>query len=150
MMKLATKQLVRVLVFIVVTSFFIKNFVYAKLIIGGVSHAIYSGSRDDEIRDPLTVVACKELSLSVGQIKSIFQISNNYVNNSSMMNHYYWLPCDIKGWLIYNDVMIYFSINAAATAYWYDIVKRERIYFGCNAIECEEYFLLPYNGMGDK
>lgn len=123
---------------------------YAKLIIGDVNHAIYSGSRDDEIRDPLSVFACKEWSLSVDQIKSIFQIGNQYVNDSNMVNHYYWLPCDIKVQSIYNDVMICFSINVAAADYWYDIVKRECIYFWCNAIECEGYFLLPYNGMGDK
>lgn len=36
--------------------------------------------------------------------------------------------------------MICFSINVAAADYWYDIVKRECIYFGSNAIEFEGYF----------
>lgn len=112
---------------------------YAKLIVGNVSHAIYLGARDDEIRNPLTVVACKEWSLSVCQIKLIFKISNKYVNNSSM-NHYYWLPCDIRVQLIHNDAMIYLFVSAAATFYCYDIVKRERIYFGCNALEYESFF----------
>lgn len=123
---------------------------YAKLIIGDVSHAIYSGQRDDEIRDPLTVVACKVWSLSVGQIRSIFQIRNKYVNDSSMMNHYYWLPCDIRGWLIYNDVIIYFPSMLLQQLIGMTLLKESVYILGVMLQSVKGIFLLPYNGMGDK
>lgn len=150
MIRLDTKHLAKALASLILISvFYCVNSLSTELFIGEVSQPIYSGSEREKENDPLTYSSCKEWRLTPAQVKDIFKISNKYVDNTIAVNHYYWLPCDIKGWLVNNGVKITFSINAASIAEWYNTNNKEHVYWGCSKKKCEDYFLLTYNAMGD-
>lgn len=150
MIKLGTKLRAKVRGFILLTSMLIiQEKVSAKIYIGEVSKPIYSGAHSDKDKKPLTYDLCKNWILTSQQVKEIFEMSHEYPDDSIILRDYYWLPCDIKGWLIYDGVIMNFSLNAAATAEWYDHKTKKYIFLGCDKKRCEEYFLLPYNKMGD-
>lgn len=150
MIRLDTKHLAKALAFIILGSvFYCDNSLSAELFVGEISQPIYSGSERDKESDPLTYSSCKEWHLTPKQVKDIYEISNKYIDNTIIVNRYYWLPCDIKGWLINDGVRINFSINAASTAEWHNPNNNEYIYWGCDKKKCEDYFLLTYNAMGD-
>lgn len=99
----------------------------------------YTGEKVDESND-VFFKACQSWYLNKSQVKRIFLLSIRYESDSSIINDYYWLPCEIKGVLFYNDIQWEFVINAASTAVWRN--DNGSIYWGCNKIECNSMFLL--------
>ncbi|EDS4738540.1 hypothetical protein QB714_003748 [Salmonella enterica] len=88
---------------------------------------------------------CSKWSLSARQVKEIFLLSDKYNEMRDIMTGFWlWFPCEITGELIYNKKKWHFSINAAATAEWFD--GKETIYWGCSKKKCDDMFILPYPG----
>lgn len=100
---------------------------------------------DDGADDKLLRSACLKWQLSTDDINKIFNISEKFYSHQRIVRDFYWLPCEISGKLIANGIEWSFIINSAATAVWEN--DNDVIYWGCSNVECESFFLLPYDGM---
>lgn len=100
---------------------------------------------DDGAGDKLLRSACLKWQLSTDDINKIFNISEKFYSHQRIVRDFYWLPCEISGKLIANGIEWSFIINSAATAVWEN--DNDVIYWGCSNVECESFFLLPYDGM---
>jgi len=100
---------------------------------------------DDGADDKLLKSACLQWQLSTDDINKIFKISEKFSSHQRIVRDFYWLPCEISGKLIANGIEWSFIINSAATAVWEN--DNDVIYWGCSNVECESFFLLPYDGM---
>lgn len=148
MIKYHIKQWVRALGYIVLVNVLLCNTSAAvknNMIITHVEPSRYTqtGRYDEKLEQ-----VCKHWMLSNDEIMKVFNISNEYNNHSIILDDYYWLPCEIKGVLIYKNKEWNFSINGATSAQWDD--GHSSIYFGCSIKECNSLFLLPYDGMSTE
>lgn len=100
---------------------------------------------DDGVDDKSLRSACLKWQLSTDDINKIFNISEKFYSHQRIVRDFYWLPCEIGGKLIANGIEWSFIINSAATAVWEN--DNDVIYWGCSNVECESFFLLPYDGM---
>lgn len=145
MIKYHIKRLAKVLGYSTILSLFLSQMAFPnELRVTFIGKSEYTGEKFDESSEVL-FKACQSWHLNKKQVEQIFSLSIKYENDGSVMNDYYWLPCEIKGVLFYNDVQWSFIINAAATAVWRS--GNRSIYWGCNKRECDLMFLLPYDNM---
>lgn len=100
---------------------------------------------DGDYADKALKAACLKWQLSVDDINKIFDISERFSSHQRIVRDFYWLPCEISGKLISNGIEWSFIINSAATAVWEN--DNDVIYWGCSNVQCESFFLLPYDGM---
>ncbi len=143
MIKYHIKQQVKALIYMIALSFFSLRLAYSdELRVTIVGDSEYTGGRVDE-RSEIFFKACESWRLDKNKVKRIFLLSVKYKDDDSIINDYYWLPCEIKGVLFYNNVRWNFVINAAATAIW--INNSGSIYWGCSDKKCNSMFLLPYD-----
>ncbi|EHM3444025.1 hypothetical protein K2B09_004627 [Salmonella enterica subsp. enterica] len=141
MIKYHIKRLAKVLGYTTILSLFFVRMAFSdELRIAFVGKAEYTGEKVDESNE-IFFKACQSWHLNKNQVKRIFLLSIEYESDSSIINDYYWLPCEIKGVLFYNDIQWRFVINAASTAVWRS--DNGSIYWGCNKRECNSMFLLP-------
>lgn len=145
MIKYHIKQQVKVLVYIALTSSMLYNSSEAVQNSITIIHVELPKYTQSDHYDEKLELACKNWVLSNDDIINIFNISNKYHSNSIILDDYYWLPCEIKGMLVYENEKWNFSINGAANALWNN--GHSSIYFGCSKKECNSMFLLPYDGM---
>lgn len=95
--------------------------------------------------EPGDSTLCSKWVLSARQIKKIFSLSDKYKEQSVIKGGaWLWFPCEISGELVYNKKKWHFSINGAANAIWSD--GKIYIYWGCSREECDDMFILPYQG----
>ncbi|ECF6054039.1 hypothetical protein FNN84_23095 [Salmonella enterica subsp. salamae] len=70
-----------------------------------VDDSEYTGDRVDE-RSEIFFKACKSWSLDKNKVKRIFLLSVKYKNDESIINDYYWLPCEIKGIIMFDGILL--------------------------------------------
>ncbi|HAU8267811.1 TPA: hypothetical protein I8287_005572 [Kluyvera intermedia] len=142
MIKLLIKLLVKALIFILFSGFTYskKNDLNFEVLTVESSKYLDGDYADKALKD-----ACLKWQLSVDNINKIFNISERFSSHQRIVRDFYWLPCEISGKLIANGIEWSFIINSAATAVW--VNDNDVIYWGCSNMECESFFLLPYDGM---
>jgi hypothetical protein len=141
---LVIKLPVKVLVFIVLISFllFFKGSLEAKVKIISISNPVYIGI----VKENITLKqACNNWMIDSDDVVSIFNLSIKYNDEGGIRREFYWLPCEIRGKLESNGTEWTFVINAASTSIWKN--NEEEIYWGCKKIGCNEFFLLPFDGL---
>ncbi|HBE6261958.1 TPA: hypothetical protein KMK45_003594 [Escherichia coli] len=96
--------------------------------------------------DTLPANECKawQQQLTKEDIKFIFENSAKYPGAYLPGDGYYSLPCTVEGVLKSDGKKWNFSINAAATAVWFN-KKHESIAWGCDSRECSALFLMAYD-----
>jgi len=87
--------------------------------------------------------ACANWQLTKEQVQHFFQLSKAY--KESPYSEFYQLPCSIEGVVEADGRTWEFTINAGATAVWWN--GEEVRYFGCSAPACEPLVLLMPDGM---
>jgi hypothetical protein len=84
--------------------------------------------------------ACSAWTLTKEEV-AIFFTHSKLINSYEKNNHYYFMPCEIKGTLVRNDTTFNFSINAGSTA---ELIFRDIIfYYGCSDNICSKLVLMP-------
>lgn len=144
MIKLVIKQKVKALISIVLINFFFCSNSYSeeKIEIININKPIYIGTNQS---DKVLITACNHWVLNSRDIIDTFNLSIKHDDYGEINRMYYWLPCEIRGRLMYDGIEWSFVINAAATAMW--MSNDKEIYWGCNKKACDNFFLLPYDGM---